>query len=74
MGDGLGDDIDPDLAAIYDQVAKGADPAWLARYDEASWYAAIMLFGLYPVDTDNLDDVPEEYRWPGTRRPQEPDE
>lgn len=63
----LGDPID--LDAIYEESLQELDPAWLDRYGEESWYAAITVFGLFTITPDTrLDDIPEEYRWRGTSR------
>lgn len=72
------DDEPIDLQAMYETSVAGLDPQWLERYGEASWYAAITLFGLFPVPADyRPEDIPEEYRWPGPSRqgvanPEEP--
>jgi hypothetical protein len=63
----LGDEIELDV--IYREPLQTCDPAWLDRYGEASWYAAITLFRLWTVDMDgHLEDIPEEYRWRGKSR------
>jgi len=72
-------DDDPiDLQAIYETSVAELDPQWLERYGEASWYAAITLFGLFSAPADyRPEDIPEEFRWPGPSRqavanPEEP--
>jgi len=63
------DDVEIDLDAIYEESLDELDEDWLDRYGEASWYAAITLFGLFTVGDDTpLEDIPEEYRWRGTSR------
>ena len=43
-----------DLAALRAEIEAELDPAWVARYGEASWRAALVVFGMADPQTGEL--------------------